>query len=47
MIKLAKNIQAFADGKGLILCMFGCLVATSSVTFAEKHTSIMNPEDIL
>ena len=40
--KLVKpDIQTSADGVRLILCMFGSLVATGSITFAEKHTNIL------
>ena len=40
--KLVKpDIQTFADGVRLILSMLGCLVATGSITFAEKHTNIL------
>ena len=40
--KLVKpDIQTSADGVRLILCMFGCIVATGSITFAEKHTNIL------
>ena len=35
------DIQTSADGVRLILCMFGCLVATGSITLAEKHTNIL------
>ena len=40
--KLVKpDIQTSADGIRLILCMFGSLVATGSITFAERHTNIL------
>ena len=40
--KLVKpDIQTYADGVRLILSMLGCLVATGSITFAEKHTNIL------
>ena len=40
--KLVKpDIQTSADGVRLILVMLGCLVATGSITFAEKHTNIL------
>ena len=41
--KLVKpDIQTFADGVRLILCMFGCITATTgSITFAENHTNIL------
>ena len=40
--KLVKpDIQTFADGVRLILSMLGCLVATGSISFAEKHTNIL------
>ena len=35
------DIQTSADGMRLILVMFGCLVATGSFTFAEKHTNTL------
>ena len=40
--KLVKpDIQTTADGVRLILCMFGSIVATGSITFVEKHTNLL------
>ena len=40
--KLVKpDIQTFADGIRLIFYMIGCVLATGSVVFAEKHRNIL------
>ena len=40
--KLVKpDIQTIADGVRLILCMFGSIVATDSITFVEKHANLL------
>ena len=41
------DIQTSADGVRLILYMFGCLVATGSITLAEKHTNILFMEILI